>query len=118
MSSLLMLALFFKFNRFWSVRNFDLLLIILLAPGLLMIDTGSRPVATPAAENKFETAPFETPDSETPPTAETEQTNDTVVATPKLGEQADAVKAKEIEPETKRVQRLGYIWIFSVGLIF
>ena len=29
MSSLLMLALFFKFNRLWSVRNFDLFLIIL-----------------------------------------------------------------------------------------
>jgi hypothetical protein len=41
MSSLLMLALFFKFNRFWSVRNFDLLLIIMLAPGLLMIEGGS-----------------------------------------------------------------------------
>ena len=40
MSSLLMLALFFKFNRFWSVRNFDLLLIILLAPGMLMVQKG------------------------------------------------------------------------------
>ena len=42
MSSLLMLALFFKFNRFWSFRNFDLLLIILLAPGLLMVEGGRR----------------------------------------------------------------------------
>ena len=30
LSSLLMLALFFKFNRFWSIRNLDLMLIILL----------------------------------------------------------------------------------------
>ena len=42
LSSLLMLALFFKFNRFWSVRNFDLFLIILLAPGLLMVEEGRR----------------------------------------------------------------------------
>mgnify|MGYP004151974061 CR=1 FL=1 len=42
LSSLLMLALFFKFNRFWSVRNFDLLLIILLAPGILLIDYGLK----------------------------------------------------------------------------
>lgn len=39
-SSLLMLALFFKFNRVWSIRNLDLLLIILLAPGLLLYDHG------------------------------------------------------------------------------
>ena len=42
LSSLLMLTLFFKFNRFWSVRNFDLVLIILLAPGILLIDYGLR----------------------------------------------------------------------------
>ncbi|MFK7765855.1 MAG: hypothetical protein AB8B55_01345 [Mariniblastus sp.] len=42
LSSLLMLALFFKFNRFWSFRNFDLILIILLAPGLLMVEGGKR----------------------------------------------------------------------------
>ncbi len=37
LSSLLMVALFFKFNRVWSVRNFDLLLLISLAPGLLLV---------------------------------------------------------------------------------
>ena len=40
LSSLLLVALFFKFNRFWSIRNLDLLLIVLLAPGLLMIESG------------------------------------------------------------------------------
>ena len=37
LSSLLMLALYFKFNRIWSVRNIDLFLLILLAPGLLLV---------------------------------------------------------------------------------
>jgi len=37
LSSLLMLALFFKFNRIWSVRNFDLFLLMTLAPGLLLV---------------------------------------------------------------------------------
>ena len=37
LSSLLTLALFFKFNRVWSLRNLDLLLMILLAPGLLLV---------------------------------------------------------------------------------
>ncbi len=37
LSSFLMLALFFKFSRLWSVRNLDLLLLISLAPGLLLV---------------------------------------------------------------------------------
>ncbi len=37
LSSLLMLALYFKFNRIWSVRNIDLLLLTQLAPGLLLV---------------------------------------------------------------------------------
>ncbi|MEM6507511.1 MAG: hypothetical protein AAF711_18895, partial [Planctomycetota bacterium] len=40
LSSLLTLALFFKFSRFWAVRNLDLLLVILLAPGLLCVKYG------------------------------------------------------------------------------
>lgn len=53
LSSLLMIGLFFKFNRFWSVRNLDLLLLILLAPGLLMVNEahqllGQGPVADAA----------------------------------------------------------------------
>ncbi len=31
------LTLFFKFSRFWSVRNFDLLLLFVLAPGMMML---------------------------------------------------------------------------------
>ena len=37
LSSLLMLSLFFKFNRIWSVRNFDLFSLMALAPGLLLV---------------------------------------------------------------------------------
>ncbi|MBX3425832.1 MAG: hypothetical protein KF688_09140 [Pirellulales bacterium] len=40
LSSLLMLALFFKFTRIWSLRNLDLLLLIALAPGLLLTQYG------------------------------------------------------------------------------
>jgi hypothetical protein len=42
LSSLLLIGLFFKFNRFWSVRNLDLILLILLAPGLLLVNSGLR----------------------------------------------------------------------------
>lgn len=41
LSSLLLLAVYFKFSRVWSVRNLDLILIILLAPGLLSIHFGA-----------------------------------------------------------------------------
>jgi len=36
-SALMILAIFFKFNRFWSVRNLDLIGLILLTPGLLFL---------------------------------------------------------------------------------
>ncbi|MCC7473882.1 MAG: hypothetical protein IT425_00680 [Pirellulales bacterium] len=40
LASLLMIALYFKFNRFFSVRNLDLAALILLAPALLMVQFG------------------------------------------------------------------------------
>ena len=36
-SAIITLAVFFKFNRFWSVRNFDLFGLLLLTPGLLLV---------------------------------------------------------------------------------
>ena len=39
-ASVMMISIFFKFNRFWSVRNFDLLLIIAMAPFLIMVSRG------------------------------------------------------------------------------
>jgi len=37
MSSFLIVGLFFVFRRFWSIRNLDIVLLILLAPGLLVV---------------------------------------------------------------------------------
>ena len=37
MSSMIIFAVFFKFNRFWCVRNLDLLGLLLLTPGLLFL---------------------------------------------------------------------------------
>jgi hypothetical protein len=41
-SSIMVVGLYFKFGRFWSVRNLDLLLLILLAPGLLTAQYGGE----------------------------------------------------------------------------
>lgn len=37
LSLLLILAVFYRFNRFWSLRNFDLAILLSLSPGLLLI---------------------------------------------------------------------------------
>jgi hypothetical protein len=53
LSSLLSIALFFKFNRVLSVRNFDLLALVLLAPGLLAVEHGARRASGDAVEIGF-----------------------------------------------------------------
>ncbi len=40
LSSLLMIAVFFKFGRLWSVRNLDLLALILISPGFVAVQFG------------------------------------------------------------------------------
>ncbi|MFN0197716.1 MAG: hypothetical protein ACKVT0_13310 [Planctomycetaceae bacterium] len=37
LSFLLIMAVFFRFNRIWSIRNLDLVLLLLLSPGLLIV---------------------------------------------------------------------------------
>ena len=37
LSTLLILAVFYRFNRIWSLRNVDLVLLLLAAPGLLFV---------------------------------------------------------------------------------
>ena len=43
LSSLLTIALYFKFSRVWSVRNLDLMGLILFAPGLVLVAYGIDP---------------------------------------------------------------------------
>jgi len=43
LSSFLTIGVFFKFHRFWSVRNLDLVALIALAPGLLWVAHGQGP---------------------------------------------------------------------------
>ena len=50
LSSLLTIAIFFKFSRLWSVRNLDLLALILVAPGLLAVQYGQAADVVPAQQ--------------------------------------------------------------------
>lgn len=42
LSSFLLLGIYFVFHRFFSIRNLDILLLLLLAPGLMMVYEGRR----------------------------------------------------------------------------
>lgn len=57
LSSLLIIGLYFKFNRFWSVRNLDLCLVVLLAPGLLFVYYGEQLSRQPAVAAAAESPP-------------------------------------------------------------
>jgi hypothetical protein len=56
LSSLLTIGLFFKFNRFWSIRNLDLFLLLLLGPGLLMANFGLQMQAAATVKMSAEVA--------------------------------------------------------------
>src|SRR5258707_7146966 len=45
LSFLLILAVYFKFSRFWSIRNLDLVLLLSISPGLLLVRHGEDAVA-------------------------------------------------------------------------
>ena len=45
LSFLLIVAVYFKFSRFWSIRNLDLALLLLIAPGLLLVRNGDETAA-------------------------------------------------------------------------
>ena len=123
LSSLLMIGLFFKFSRFWTLRNLDLVMLIGLAPGLLLIYNGNfmqvetRSEATPAAvtpevrrgvpaQESFETERSRTvsneafvSDAESPSAA------------------AEIAKADKLELDPgQRLERLGYFWLFAISL--
>lgn len=86
LSSLLMIGLFFKFNRFWSVRNLDLVSLILISPGLLLIQYGSEAR-----------------------TARGVSVAD-VAATVEAGESLPAFIDRAVSAE-----QIGYVWCFTVG---
>lgn len=51
LSSLMMIAVYFKFRRFWSVRNLDLIGLIAFAPALLLVSHGQGPTGNVWLEN-------------------------------------------------------------------
>jgi hypothetical protein len=122
MSSLLMLALFFKFNRFWSVRNFDLVLIILLAPGLLMVEGGQRWIDSylkqEATQNQVVKWSRENPiveaNREVFVSSRQTAVGDESVLNPSVSEDQ---RLGALWPGYT-MQRWGFYWLFCVGAVF
>lgn len=133
LSSLLIIGLYFKFNRFWSVRNLDLCLVILLAPGLLMVHYGGRlsrpPVVTSAAipgdavpnpaVDVEPAIPAAVDSSETDGNADA--TAPAVPAAPANSPAATATNTANMPnltyEQARSVMHFGYLWLLSVSLI-
>lgn len=137
LSSLLMIGLFFKFSRFWSVRNLDLLLLILLAPGLLMVYFGERLMQPPKVDQAATSTDLSSSASAVPPAVDTVATDAAKAApaadTPtvaksgeagnvgsgNVGSANDAAAAQN--PELKRGTQItfaGYLWLLSASGLF
>jgi hypothetical protein len=132
LSSLLTIGLFFKFSRLWSVRNLDLLLLILLAPGLLFIHYG-RQLDLPAGASSELNGGVRASSTDSspsvaaaPPAAEqvgAEPANEAAAsasadrAVSAAGRAAETLGAEPPSGPTRgeRVQFYGYLWLFAAG---
>ena len=134
LSSLLLVGLFFKFNRFWSVRNLDLVVLILLAPGLLLIQMGHQKKASllqnfpaealqnsgdpisnraqqPTADSILQAPESVTDDSGTKSTVVPQAATDSDFET---NIPVSAIQ-QELNQESLVTERAGYIWLFVMG---
>ena len=108
-ASVLMLSIFFKFNRFWSVRNFDLLLIISMAPFLLMVNHGMN-LANQHQSDPDAPAAIQAPDS----IKESPSTQPTSAA----GTSAELSDDDPAAVPGRAMQRNGFIGLFVVGALY
>ena len=133
LSSLLMIALFFKFNRVWSVRNVDLVLLILLAPGLLLVDFSQQQqrqiqlhVAALGPSTASNAASGPRSRSTMPERVERNATDEIVGTGDAETKPAEEEDAREItlthlatsHQEWRQVEQRGFFWLFAVGVIF
>lgn len=104
-----MIGLFFKFGRFWSVRNLDLAMLISLGPGLLLVHYGREAELNQSAVVVNINEQAGQGEASTSHIVDTPETR----ATSSLdNESSDRLN----EPKNSiRAQRIGYLWLFLVG---
>lgn len=131
LSSFLMIGLFFVFHRFWSIRNVDICLLILLGPGLLMVYQGRREEfqaaeqlvaweAAAAAQPVEE--PVYPPPAETPAAAQEAADAATAEGAPAAVAAADAggllpESWARFQTAARSLQLRGFIWLLAVQLL-
>jgi hypothetical protein len=114
LSSLLMIGIFFKFSRFWSVRNLDIVLLILLAPGLILAQKGIAELLK--TKRLAESAKVEQMAAAKPAT---EATSDPVPAAAAPAQ--PEVTAEQIQNNRDRGFRLvrwGFLWLLGISLVW
>lgn len=134
-SSLLMIGLYFKFSRFWSVRNLDLILLILLAPGLLLVHRGLELRQSAQVVGAAERAAAAAPNADDPSQATTPASNSSATATAanndpaalhdpmqqllRLVEEpaprAEQTLSQKMAEAGARSERWGYLFLFVAG---
>lgn len=131
MSSFLTIGLFFIFRRFWSIRNLDVLLLILLAPGMLMVNEGYKRQTRMAREIALAVAvdiPAESADAaDAADTADTAAANrgatdaDTAPDPPTLARVSAIDEPVVLTDEQEsaiesamNIRRGGFIWLFCI----
>ena len=114
LSSLLMIGLFFKFSRFWSLRNLDLVMLIGLGPGLLLVYNGNfMQVAARAELNAADTGQLP------PRFVAANATVDDLEAPPESDASSHADQGVVMVGRLQRghqIERWGYLWLFIIGL--
>jgi len=103
LSSLLMIGLFFKFNRFFSIRNVDLVLLIALAPGLLFVHSGNS-LQQHAANGTQGNEDMESGRIDVPTSVE--------------GAQDPSSKSQSAVELGKRLEGWGYFWLLGTGALW
>jgi hypothetical protein len=116
LSSLLMIGLFFQFNRFWSVRNLDLILLILLAPGLLMVNQ-SRELAAAGLPPATGMVAIEQPPAIGP--AANGNVGDAAISeAPAVGALRPTMAESSSFASPAQMAYTGYLWLFAVSLVW
>jgi len=131
LSTLLMIGLFFKFSRLWSVRNLDLLLLSLLAPGLLLVHVGqvkqnpvSAAYSTVAGVVSEQDVKSTNPPEDGDAPSGVPDASDVSDASASTDDPTDASKAaiaRRLEALRSRggqLERAGHIWLFVTGLFW
>jgi hypothetical protein len=120
LSSLLIIGLYFKFNRFWSVRNLDIVLLILFAPGLVLVHLGQQEQLTARSlSEKLETAVTvgnSEPGSVAVPSPTSAGNNSSPETSVSTLEEQQEVTDRLVDAED--LQRLGFLWLMVIGGLF